>query len=85
MEAKKILSILPPKSSIPKARFFLEKKFRGGKAPLTKKVGGGGQMLPKAAMPRSGPVGGSGGIPTQKIWRSEVPSEHFSEQILLAL
>ena len=42
--------------------FFLEKKFRGGKAPLTKKVGGGGQMLPKAAMLRSGPVGKSGGI-----------------------
>ena len=44
------------------AGFFVEKRFRGGKAPITKKVGGG-QMLPKAAMPRSGPVGGSGGIP----------------------
>ena len=51
------------------AGFFLEKKFRGGKAPLTKKVGGGGGGN-SAAMPRSGPVGGSGGIPPpQKILR----------------
>ena len=66
--------------------FFLEKIFRGGKAPLTKKVEG--QMLPKAAMPPSGPVGGLGASPPRtfrEFWRWEVPSEHFSEEIFLAL
>ena len=71
-------------------KVFSREKIQGGaKHHLQKKWGGGGANAAEGSNAAKRPCRGIWGHPHpenfEKIWRSEVPSEHFSEQILLAL